>query len=238
VNAAMKNALKVDLHLHTAEDPEDLISHDAQTLVDRAHDYGFGAIAITLHDRQFSDSRLADYAEDLGLTLIRGIERTIEGRHILLLNFPSAVERVQSFADIAALKTRSNGIVIAPHPFFPHRTCLGAQMDAHADLFDALEWSYFWTKGANFNKRAMRWAQEHGKPLVGNSDLHDIRQLGRTYSLVDAERSADAVCDAIRAGRTSLRTAPVPKAELASVLTGMFRRGRRTTVPARALATT
>ena len=54
-------------------------------------------------------------------------------------------------------------------------------LDAHADLFDAVEWTYFWTKVTNFNARAARWAQAHGKPLVGNSDLHDLRQLGRTY---------------------------------------------------------
>ena len=30
-----KDVLKVDLHLHSSEDPEDVISHNAQTLVDR-----------------------------------------------------------------------------------------------------------------------------------------------------------------------------------------------------------
>ena len=83
-------------------------------------------------------------------------------------------------------------------------------METHADLFDAVEWSYFWTGGLNFNARAARWANEQGKPVVGNSDLHDLRQLGRTYSLVDAERSADAVCAAIRAGRVSLRRRRFP----------------------------
>jgi predicted metal-dependent phosphoesterase TrpH len=233
-----KKALKVDLHLHTAEDPEDLISHDAQTLVDRAHDLGFDALAITLHDRQLMDPRLCAYAHDLGITLIPGIERTIEGRHVLLLNFPAAAEAARSFAEIAALKARCNGIVVAPHPFFPHSSCLREWMDTHADVFDAVEWSYFWTGGVNFNARAARWAADHGKPVVGNSDLHDIRQLGRTYSLVSADPTPDAVCDAIRAGRVSLETAPVPKPELLQVLTGMFTRGRKAAAPTPALATT
>jgi predicted metal-dependent phosphoesterase TrpH len=234
----MKMALKVDLHLHSSEDPEDLISHDAQTLVERAHVLGFDALALTLHDRQLADARLTDYAKDLGITLIPGLERTIDGRHVLLLNFPAAAENVRTLADIATLKARCNGIVIAPHPFFPHPSCLRGRMETHADLFDAVEWSYFWTGGLNFNERAARWANERGKPVVGNSDLHDLRQLGRTYSLVDAERSADAVCDAIRAGRVSLETTPVPRLELAQVLGGMFRRGRKATAPARELATT
>jgi predicted metal-dependent phosphoesterase TrpH len=233
----LQNALKVDLHLHTAEDPDDVIVHDGRTLVDRARDLGFDALAITLHNRQFCDGALAGYAAERGIALIPGVERTVQGRHVLLLNFPAAAERVSSFAGIAALKAHSNGLVIAPHPFFPDSSCLGSDMDRHADLFDAVEWSYFWTGALNFNRRAATWAAAHGKPMVGNSDLHDIRQLGRTYSLVQAERHADAVCEAIRAGRVSVATEPVPPAELTRVLAGMFTRGRKR-APVRELATT
>jgi predicted metal-dependent phosphoesterase TrpH len=223
----MTNVLKVDLHLHTAEDPEDEIVHDAQTLVERARDLGFDALAITLHNRQLADARLFDYAEDLGVTLIPGIERSIEGRHVLLINFPPGAESVRSFAELAVLKARTNGIVIAPHPFFPHPTSLLEHMAAHADVFDAVEWSYFWTRGINFNAKAARWAASHGKPLVGNSDLHDMRQFGRTCSLVFGERSADGVCHAIREGRVSVQTTPAPKSELTRIVTGMLRRGRK-----------
>jgi predicted metal-dependent phosphoesterase TrpH len=233
----MTNVLKVDLHLHTAEDPEDEIVHDAQTLVERARDLGFDALAITLHNRQFADARLFDYAEDLGVTLIPGIERSIEGRHVLLINFPPAAESVRSFADLAVLKARTNGIVIAPHPFFPHPSSLVEQLAVNADLFDAVEWSYFWTRGINFNAKAARWAASHGKPLVGNSDLHDMRQLGRTCSLVFGERSADGVCHAIREGRVSVHTTPAPKSELTRVVSGMFRRGSKA-ARMRELATT
>ena len=94
-------------------------------------------------------------------------------------------------------------------------------------MFDAVEWSYFWTRGANFNGRAASWARRHGKAIVGNSDLHDLRQLGRTYSLVDAPRDAAAICAAIRAGRVELRTAPVPPLQLADVFTRMLLRPRK-----------
>jgi predicted metal-dependent phosphoesterase TrpH len=220
--------LKTDFHLHSSEDPVDVIGHDAHALIARAAELGFGALAITLHDRQLSDGDLFDRARDCGVTLVPGVERTIEGRHVLLLNFPhAATESVRTFADLAALKSRANGVVIAAHPYFPDSTCLRSKLERHADLFDAVEWSYFWTTGLNFNVRAAEWARRHGKAIVGNSDLHDLRQLGRTYSLVSAERDADAICEAIRAGRVALRTAPVPKLELAQVLAGMFQRGRK-----------
>jgi predicted metal-dependent phosphoesterase TrpH len=216
--------LKVDLHLHSREDPVDPIAHDATALIDRAAELGFHALALTLHDRQLESARLDAYARDRGILLLRGIERSIQGKHLLLINFEGA-EAVRTFDDVARLKARGNGLVIAPHPFFPDRSCLRSTMDERRDLFDAVEWSYFWTHGIDFNARAADWARKHGKSDVGNSDLHDLRQLGRTHSWVASERDADAVCDAIRHGRVTIETKPVPVLELASVLGGMFRRG-------------
>jgi predicted metal-dependent phosphoesterase TrpH len=223
------DVLKVDLHLHTAEDPVDAIPHTARDLVDHAARLGFDALAITLHDSQFASARVSDHARACGITLIPGVERTIEGRHVLLLNFPaSAVESVRTLDDVARLKTRhSDGLVIAPHPYFPDRACLGGALDARPDLFDAVEWSYFWTRGIDFNARAARWARAHGKAIVGNSDLHDLRQLGRTYSLVDGPAGASAICDAIRQGRVTLHTAPAPLVEMLDVFARMTLRRRR-----------
>lgn len=219
--------LKVDLHLHTSEDPADVITHDAYQLVDRAAELGFDALAITLHDRVLADARLVDYARDKGIVLIPGVERTIEGRHVLLINFPTGTDHVRTFSDLAALRTRSNGLVIAPHPFFPSGNALRWRVIEHADLFDAVEWSYFWTRGLNFNTKAALWARQHGKPLVASSDLHDIRQLGRTFSFVFADPNVDDICAALREGRVSIQTTAVPKIELARVVTGMIRRGNK-----------
>jgi predicted metal-dependent phosphoesterase TrpH len=220
--------LKVDFHLHTAEDPVDRIDHSATDLVAHAASLGFGALAITPHDGQFNDPLVRAFARERGITLLPGIERTVEGSHVLLLNFPdTAIESVRTFADVARLKEAHDGLVIAPHAFFPDSTCLRSDLSRHADLFDAVEWSYFWMHGINFNARAARWADAHGKPIVGNSDLHDLRQLGRTYSLVDAPADPAAICDAIRRGRVTLHTEPVPPLELVKVFGGMTLRGRK-----------
>lgn len=219
--------LKVDLHLHTADDPVDRIPHDARALVDRAAALGFQALAITLHDRQLTDGRLTAYARERDIVLLPGIERTVEGKHVLLINFPHTAEHVRTFGELSVLKQRSDGVVIAPHPFFPAPSCLRSALDKWRDLFDAVEWSYFWTRGVDFNARAAQWARAHGKALVGNSDLHDLRQLGRTCSWVRADRRPDAICHAIREGRVSLQTAPVPGPELLSILSAMALRGRK-----------
>jgi predicted metal-dependent phosphoesterase TrpH len=149
-------------------------------------------------------------AAERGITLIPGIERTIQGKHVLLLNFRHGAESVQTFDDLAALKRHEPGLVIAPHPFFPSSTSLRGLMDRYGRLFDAVEYNAMFSASLNFNRPAYRWARANGKPMTGNGDIHRLRQLGSTYSLIDAEPSADAICAAVRAGRVQVEANPRP----------------------------
>jgi predicted metal-dependent phosphoesterase TrpH len=201
--------LKIELHAHTGDDPVDVIPYTTFELIDHAAALGYDALAITLHEHQLDLRRFLPYAAERGVVLIPGVERTIEGRHVLLLNYKSGVEHVRSFADLAALKRRASGLVIAPHPFFPTRVCLRGAMERHADLFDAVERNAMFIRGIDFNRPAERFAARHGKPVVGNCDVHRLAQLGTTYSLVDAERDPDAICEAIAAGRVRVESRPI-----------------------------
>jgi hypothetical protein len=151
-----------------------------------------------------------------------GVERTVEGRHALLLNFATGAEQVCTFRDLARLKARQPGLVVAPHPFFPGNVCLGRELDRYAHLFDAVECNAMYARGANFNRRAERWARRQGKPLVGNCDVHRLWQLGSTYSLVDAAPDADAICAAIAAGRVRVESRPLSWMDVARVMAMML----------------
>jgi predicted metal-dependent phosphoesterase TrpH len=201
--------LKVDLHTHTADDPSDRIPYQTHELIDRAAELGFDALALTLHDKQLDTAPYRAFAAARGIVLVPGIERTIEGRHVLLLNYSRASESVDSFADLARLKQHERGLVIAPHPFFPARSALRGCLTKHAGLFDAVEWNAMFMPYVNFNAFAERWAHRHRKPMVGNGDVHRLEQLGTTYSLVDAEPNADAICAAIAAGRVQVVARPL-----------------------------
>jgi predicted metal-dependent phosphoesterase TrpH len=200
--------LKVELHSHSADDPVDAIPHSTAQLIDRAAALGYQALAITLHDRQLDVREYGSFAAERGVTLIPGIERTIQGKHVLLLNFSRASEDVRTFDDLAALKRREAGLVIAPHPFFPGSTCVRGAIDRYRHVFDAVEYNGMFTSTLNFNVDAVRWAHIHGKPMVGCGDIHRLRQLGSTYSLVDAEPDAGAICAAILAGRVQVQATP------------------------------
>ena len=200
--------LKVELHAHSSDDPIDAIPHTTAQLIERVAEMGYDALALTLHDRQLDIRPYASLAAKRGVALIPGIERTIQGKHVLLLNFSRAAEDVGSFDDLAALKRRESGLVIAPHPFFPGSTCLRGLMDRYADLFDAVEYNGMFTSSLNFNDAAEDWARAQGKPMTGGGDIHRLRQLGTTYSLIDAEPHADAICAAVRAGDVHVDASP------------------------------
>ena len=202
--------LKVELHAHTADDPKDYISHTAHQLIDRAADLDCDALAITLHNKQLDVEPLRAYASERGLALIPGVERDIQGKHVLLINFSSRTERVDTFEDVARLKQEEPaGLVVAPHPFFPMGSCLRSMMNRHADLIDAVELNAMYSPMVNFNLAGERWAARHRTPMVGNGDVHLLEQLGTTYSMVDAARSPDAICEAIRAGKVSGESVPL-----------------------------
>src|SRR5207253_7939301 len=138
-------------HTHTVDDPVDRIPHTTIELIDRAAALGYHALAITLHQHQLDVRPFESYAADRGIVLIPGVERTIEGRHVLLLNFTRATERVRTFRDLARLKAGERGLVIAPHPFFPAAASLRGELDRHAELFDAVERNGMYMRGIDFN---------------------------------------------------------------------------------------
>jgi predicted metal-dependent phosphoesterase TrpH len=214
--------LKVELHSHTSDDPVDPIPYSTHQLIDRAAELQYDALAITLHDRQLDVRPFASYAAERGITLIPGIERTIEGKHVLLLNFSAATEQLHTFEDLARLRSRERGLVVAPHAFYPIGASLRDKMGQYAHMFDAVEYNAMFTRMLNFNRRAVRWACAHGKPMVGNGDVHRLRQLGSTYSLVDAEPTPDAICAAIRAGRVRVEARPLSVAAAASIISQLL----------------
>ncbi len=191
--------LKADLHIHCSEDPDDSISYSARELIDIAEAKGFNVLSFTCHNYILYNGRLREYAESKGITLIRGVELTVEHKHVLLYNFTqSEMKKIRKIADIAKYKD-STKLVVAPHPFFIKENCLGSLLIKHISLFDAIELSSFYTGFLNLNKKAIKLASEHNLPLIATSDSHFLMQFGNSYSLISADtKSPESIISAIR----------------------------------------
>ena len=201
--------LKADFHIHTREDPHDFIRYTALELLEEAARQGFDVLAFTCHNKRIHTEELRRRAEGLGILLIPGVEAAIEGKHTLLLDMPYSRLRVRSFDHVRKLK-QEGGLVIAPHPFFPAPKCLNGKLRENLDLFDAIEFSHFYTRTWDFNRKAVEYARRMELPLVGTSDCHRLWQLGTTYTIVEATaKTIPAVFAAIRADRVRVVTAPL-----------------------------
>jgi hypothetical protein len=205
--------IKADLHMHSGEDPKDGLRYPATALIDRAVELGYGAIAITLHCRVIEDERVFEYARQKGLLFIRAVEWNIKGGDVLLYNITQhEAAKLHTFDDLRAYR-RERGedlLVIAPHPFYPKGHSLGRRFEPNIDVFDAVEYAQIHLPWFDkFNQRAVRIAQRHGKPVVANSDSHNLWMFGRHYTLVDAEPTMPSIFRAIREGRVQPHSPPV-----------------------------
>jgi predicted metal-dependent phosphoesterase TrpH len=204
---AMNAGLRADLHVHTRE-AEPFIAYNAREVIARAAREGYRVLSITNHDTLTFDTELAAFARDRGIVLIPGVEVTVEGRHVLIYNADVAVDKLTTFAGLRRYRT-PEWLVVAPHPFFPASYCLREKLWHEIELFDAIEFSHFYTPRLDFNRAAVKLARAIGLPLIGTSDSHFDDQFGTTFSLVNAEAGVESVLAAIKAGRVSVVSRPL-----------------------------
>jgi predicted metal-dependent phosphoesterase TrpH len=202
---------RVELHSHCQGDPVDsYLGHTLFQHIDRAKEVGLDAIAVTWHRKICAEPEAFAYARERGILLIAGMEADVDRRHVVILNLVEGdLPGDPTWNQIRALRLRKpEALVLAPHPFYPHPSCLGKIMNDHADCIDAVEWCIIhvqWLPGrVNPNLRAARWAQKYGKTVVACSDAHSLAAIGKNASTVEADELTPAALFAgIRAGRVS-----------------------------------
>jgi predicted metal-dependent phosphoesterase TrpH len=239
--------IKVDLHIHTHDDPRDVIDYSAHQLLERARSLGIRVLAITLHDAVFDRSEVFADAAAMGILLISAAEMRIAGADVILLNVSvEEVAGLRNFDDLRALRARrgSSIFTIAPHPFYVLGGSIGARLVEEIDCFDAIEFCHFHKGLLNPNRRAAGVARRFGKPLIATSDAHRLHAFGRHYTSMlrpkveaasqprtlsgveAASTFADLTCEnvfaGLRAGPLRLTSPPCSFADLVSAIFFIF----------------
>jgi predicted metal-dependent phosphoesterase TrpH len=212
-----KRWLKSEMHSHCSLDPVDyrMCPHSPEQLISEAARLGYEVLAITCHNLDIWTRDLSDYAASLGITLVPGMEVSTEGRrHTLVYNFRTGAENLNTLEKIRR-RSREDTLVVAAHPYFPGKACLGSLLEQHVDVFDAIESSGFFAPGLDFNRRARAVAQKHRKPLVGNGDVHFLWQLGRTFTWIYAEPSVSGILGAVKRGNVRVESQALAYLDLA-----------------------
>lgn len=216
--------IKLDLHIHTLDDPKDKLDYSARELIGRARRLGFDVLAITLHDAVFDTADVFEAAARAGILLIPAAEMRIEGADIILLNVSRGdVDGVYSFDDVRQLRARRGHSVftIAPHPFYLLGGSIGKRLVREIDCFDAIELCHFHKGFFNPNRRAIEVAKEFGKPLIATSDAHQLSAFGHHYTRVSrpAEITAESVFAHLRSGQLRITS---PAASLAEIISTFY----------------
>jgi predicted metal-dependent phosphoesterase TrpH len=219
--------IKVDLHIHTVDDPKDVIDYSADQLLERARYLGFGALAITLHDAVFDRADVYAQAAAMGILLIPAAEMRLEGADVIVLNVtPAEVAQLRSFADLRDLRARrgSSIFAFAPHPFYLLGGSIGRRLIREIDCFDGIELCHFHKGLLNPNWAAAAVARRFGKPLIATSDAHRLHAFGRHYTSMPRpiNLTCEAIFTALRAGNSRLVSPPCTMKDLGSALYWTF----------------
>ncbi|MAG52399.1 MAG: hypothetical protein CMH62_00380 [Nanoarchaeota archaeon] len=198
--------LKTQLHIHAGEDKVDKLGYSAKDVIDKAKALNFDVIAFTFHDAFFYTEEIKNYAKENNILLIPGIEKTIENRHVLILGIETFPE-LNKLSDLK--KLNNEALIIAPHPFYPRGYSLKEKLIENIDLFHCIEHSFLYTSFFNYNKKAIKLAKKHNKPIFGSSDIHDLYYFDKTYTLVDSKKTTKDVINAIKSNKIKLVTKPV-----------------------------
>jgi len=227
MNKSDTDWVKIDLHIHTVDDPKDVIDYSAHQLLERARDLGFGVLAITLHDAVFDRTEVFQAAAEMGILLIPAAEVRLQGADIILLNVtPAEIAALKSFDDVRQLRARrgSSVFTIAPHPFFVIGGSLGTRLLDNIDCFDAIELCHFHKGLFDFNRRAVKVAARHHKPLIATSDAHQLHAFGRHYTRIPRPRelTIDNVFEVLRTGPLQPISPPASTVDLVSMIYFFF----------------
>jgi predicted metal-dependent phosphoesterase TrpH len=177
--------IKIDLHIHTLDDPKDAIDFSAHQLLERARSFGFRVLAITLHDAVFDRKEVFADAAAMGILLIPAVEVRLLGADVIVLNVTAEeIAQVKHFDDLRTLRARRGNSIftIAPHPFYVVGGSIGSRLLAEIDCFDAIELCHFHFGPFNPNRRAKRVATRFAKPMIATSDAHRLHAFGRHYT--------------------------------------------------------
>src|SRR6516225_6004723 len=149
--------IKIDLHIHTLDDPKDAVDFSAHQLLERARALGFRVLAITLHDAVFDRKEVFADAAAMGILLIPAAEVRLLGADVIILNVTAdEVAELKNFDDLRRLRARRGNSIstVAPHPFYIFGGSIGSLLFAEIDCFDAIEVCHFHFGLFNPNRRA------------------------------------------------------------------------------------
>ncbi|MFB6108159.1 MAG: CehA/McbA family metallohydrolase [Haloplanus sp.] len=199
-----ETTVRLDPHVHSEASYD---GHDSvELLLEHAAEIGLDGIVVTDHDVVHESLRAAELAPEYGLVGIPGVEVSTEVGHLLAIGVEEMPPRRAPLDETVAWVRDHGGVAVVPHPFQRSRHGIPRR---HLVDCDAIEVFNAWLFTGFRNRRARRFAADHGYPGLAASDAHSVPFVGRAYTelAVEGDRESldgQAVLDALRSGSTRM----------------------------------
>ena len=167
---------------------------------------GLQVAVLTDHNRVDVAQELVARSRDEGIpiALVVGEEITTRGGHLLGVGLTARVPAGLSLADAVAAVHAQGGIAVVAHPLLPTHMAASAHLlvelaegdlRCRPDALEAMHPMAAWVPG--WRRRVERLARRCGYAVVGGSDAHVARSVGRGRTCFHGDTEA-ALLAAIR----------------------------------------
>jgi predicted metal-dependent phosphoesterase TrpH len=207
----------IDLHLHTSRGSSDSNVAPRQ-VIERAREIGISAVCITEHDHIWDLQEVQEFAAEVGVVLLRGMEVTTEIGHVGAFGLDRYVGGIYRLKELRRVADDCGGLLIANHPFRYKLDPKLSFFNNHDAAFDpddvqkAAEQVIFSMVDAvevlngccseEENRFALQVARALNLAEVAGSDSHSVDSVGCVCTVLEAPALTErALIDAVKAAR-------------------------------------
>ncbi len=195
--------LRIDLHVHTR------YSEDCNTTLDEVVKFskrkGLDGVAVTDHGTVEGAIKLLE-RDDLGITVIPGLEIGTRDGHVIGLNIEQPVEQNMSVKETVEKIHEAGGIAVAPHPSAIYKNGIGLGEKILSSSFDAVEVVNAsvvpFSLLTYFNRR---FVKRMNLAATAGSDSHLPETIGLAYTIIENsgnDSNIETIIACIRKGST------------------------------------
>lgn len=192
-----EHSLKYDLHLHSRNSFDSLTS--PLGIVRAARRAGLAGIAVTDHGTIAGGQETRALAPE-GLLVIVGAEIYTTVGDIVCLFLTEEISSRDPL-EVVAETHRQGGVAFLPHPLRSHPGPISDRVLDALDGYEALNGRAGFFDPISAPNRGTNWHRLAGKGILGNSDAHFEREIGRAYTLIEGPPTEENVRGAIRERR-------------------------------------
>jgi len=199
-----KRELRGDFHIHTYRSLDSNLT--PETIIKSAKGMGLDIIGVLDHGSLEGGKETEKLAERIARELVVFVGEEIKTKEgeIIAFNIEKPVPQFMDLVGTCELVKKRGGFIVLPHPFDSLRMGLGRSVYKIVKYTDAVEGFNARSMLSRFNRKAVKFSEDLGLPVIAGSDAHFEEEIGKGITLVDSEPRKESVMEAIKTGETRI----------------------------------